>query len=326
MQSVPVAQFFYVFYSVLNLFLISVCWSFLLEIFESGQSKRLFGIIAAGGTAGALAGPAVTYFAVLTVGNNGILFIGASLFILAIFFQRILMRIWTSKAAAQPGGVAAKDKAMGGNPFAGFTLVLRSPYLLGIALFVVFISTVSTLLYFEQMRLVELTFSDTGERTRVFAAIDGIVQGLTIVSQVFLTGRIASRLGLVVLLTIVPFAMIFGFVALAATGTFMALAVVMILRRAGEYAFVRPGREILWSRLDSESKYKAKNFIDVPIYRGADAVAAQVNSALGAAGLGPAAVALLGAGVAALWAVNGWWLGRQHDRETAQQPAVATHG
>jgi AAA family ATP:ADP antiporter len=317
-----IGQFFYVFISVLNLFLISMFWSFLLELFDSGQTKRLFGIIAAGGTAGALIGPFIADMSVERIGNDGVLFLGGGLFFAAIVAQRVLLKIWRENAPSDTAS-QSNDKPIGGNPFAGFALVLRSPYLLGIALFIVLLSTVNTFLYFEQLRLVEITFADTTERTRVFARLDWIVQGLTILSQLFLTGRIAGRFGVIALLTIVPFAMVFGFLALAASGTFAVLAVVFVLRRACEYAFVRPGREMLYSPLDKETKYKAKNVNDVPVYRGADALSAQVNSLLGAAGFGASAVALLGAAVAAAWGFVGIWLGRRFEKNAAEANAPA---
>jgi AAA family ATP:ADP antiporter len=306
--SIAIGQFFYVFISILSLFLTSVFWAFLLELFDNGQAKRLFGVIAAGGTAGALAGPGITYIAVSTLGNGGILFVGAAMFVVAIICQRALLRIWKARSASHQ-----EDRPIGGNPFAGFLLVLQSPYLLAIALFVVLLAAATTFLYFEQLRLVQATFANTQDRTKVFAALDWIVQGLTIVCQLFLTGRIASRLGLSVLLAIVPVIMIFGFLSLAAVGTFAVLAVVFVLRRVGEYAFVRPGREILFSRVDNETKYKAKNVIDVPVYRASDAITAQVSTALESGALGTSAVAFIGAVVAVVWAVNGWWLGKRSD-------------
>lgn len=318
--NIAAGQFFYVFISVLNLFLISMFWSFLLELFDSEQTKRLFGVIAAGGTAGALVGPFVSDMLVERIGNSGILFLGAGMFFAAIVAQRVLLRIWHESApTTDPSAKAQSERPIGGNPFAGFMLVLRSPYLLGIALFIVMISTVNTFLYFEQLRLVEITFSDMTERTRVFARLDWIVQTLTILSQIFLTGRIAKRFGVTALLTVVPFAMVLGFLALAASGTFAVLAIVFVLRRACEYAFIRPGREMLYSPLDKETKYKAKNVNDVPVYRGADALAAQVNNGLNAAGVGAAGVAFLGAAVAAVWGFIGWWLGRRLEKINAGQ-------
>jgi len=316
-KSVAFGQFFYVFISVLSLFLVSVFWSFLVELFDSGQAKRLFPVIAAGGTAGALVGPLFTDLAARSIGSGGILYVGATLFASAVVLQAILIRLW--KSGPEPNQerdeahYQSRDRALGGNPLAGVTLVLRSPYLLGIAAYVALLATANTFLYFEQLRLVATTFADTQTRTSVFARIDWIVQSLTILAQLFITGRIASRLGLVVLLTIIPVAIFFGFLALSIWNTFMLLAVVIVLRRSGEYAFVRPGREMLWTPMSKETKYKAKNFVDVPVYRGADAAVAQLQRAIEGAGFGVQTAALLGALAAVLWAVNGWWLGRRYD-------------
>ena len=321
-RSVAVGQFFYVFISVLSLFLVSVFWSFLVELFDSGQAKRLFPVIAAGGTAGALVGPLFTDLTARSIGNGGILFVGSALFGLAVVLQAILIRLWKSDPEPHRERAEAhyqsRDRALGGNPLAGVTLVLRSPYLLGIAAYVALLATANTFLYFEQLRLVSTAFADTQTRTSVFARIDWIVQSLTILAQLFITGRIASRLGLVVLLTIIPVAIFFGFLALSIWNTFMVLAVVIVLRRSGEYAFVRPGREMLWTPMSKETKYKAKNFVDVPVYRGADAAVAQLQRAIEGAGFGVQTAALLGALAAVLWAVNGWWLGRRYD--SAAQP------
>jgi len=313
---------FYVFISVVNLFLISVFWSFLLEIFDSGQTKRLFGVIAAGGSAGALTGPFISDMAVEYIGNNGVLFLGAALFVVAIVFQQALFNIWSKSAGARGAQAAQQDRPIGGNPFAGVTLILRSPYLLGIALFIVFISTVNTLLYFEQLRLVKEMFPSAVERTRVFARLDWIVQTLTMLSQIFITGRVAAKFGVKALLTVVPIAMVIGFLSLAAAGVFAVFAVVFVLRRSCEYAFIRPGREMLWAPLDKETKYKAKNTADVPVYRGADALVAQGSTALEHSGVGPAGVALLGAAAAAVWGAIGWWLGARYEAQTAASKAA----
>jgi len=314
------SRVFYVGISVINLLLVSVFWSFLLELFASEQTKRLFGFIAAGGTTGALIGPFITDRFVTLIGNTGVLFFGAALFVVAIFCQRALLkelRPSDAPAATAANAVAAPrgGRGVGGNPFAGIAIVLKSPYLLGIAGFVVLISAVNTILYFEQLRLVKGMFDNPEQRTQMFARIDFIVQSLTVVSQLFITGRLAHKLGVTALLTIVPLLVVCGFLVLATSGVFVVLATVMVLRRWGEYAFIRPGREMLWSRLDTETKYKAKNFVDVPVYRISDAIIANFQNALKSGGMSAAQGALLGAGVAALWAVNGWWLGRRHDKE-----------
>jgi AAA family ATP:ADP antiporter len=325
-RSVAVGQFFYVFISVLSLFLVSVFWSFMVELFDSGQAKRLFPVIAAGGTAGALAGPLFTDLTARSLGEGGILFVGAAMFGVAVMLQALLIRLWKREPELRRDGSEtagqSRDRALGGNPFAGVTLVLRSPYLLGIAAYVTLLATANTFLYFEQLRLVEATFPDRQMRTSVFARIDWIVQSLTILAQLFITGRVASRLGVVVLLTIIPVAIFFGFVALAIWNSFVVLAVVIVLRRSGEYAFVRPGREMLWSPMTKETKYKAKNFVDVPVYRGADAVVAQLQRAIEGVGFGAQTVALFGAVGAILWTVNGWWLGRRHDAAASAEKPI----
>jgi ATP:ADP antiporter, AAA family len=238
------------------------------------------------------------------------------MFVAAIFCQRILLRLWSGRTDATN---KAEDRPLGGNPFAGLMIILRSPYVLGIAGFVAFISLVNTLLYFEQLRLVELNFPELKDRTQVFSGFDSVVQGLTVFCQIFLTGRIAARFGVKTLITFVPVLMILAFGALGVSGAFVVLTAVVIGRRVLEYAFVRPGREMLWSPLDKESKYKAKNTVDVPVYRLSDAMSAQVNRLVEGAGFGAGAVAWLGAGVAALWGLLGWWLGRRfEDQEKLQ--------
>ncbi len=323
-SSIVAAQFFFVFISVLNLFVVSVFWSFLLELFDVDQTKRLFGVIAAGGTAGALGGPLLTDLTVRFVGNSGILFLGAGLFVCAIILQRLLIRLGRTRQWGGQGGSPLADRPMGGNPFAGFTLIFKSPYLIGIAIFVVLLASVNTFLYFEQLRIVSATFPDREVRTQVFSRLDYTVQTLTILSQVLVTGRLASRWGVGALLTIVPLVMVCGFLMLAGLHTFPVFAAVMIARRVGEYAFIRPGREMLFSRVDTETKYKAKNAIDVPVYRGGDALVAQVDSALSGAGMSAANLALLGAGTAAAWGVNGYLLGRANARAAAKAGSGAT--
>jgi len=319
-KNATLARVFYVGISVMNLLLVSVFWSFMLEILSSDQTKRLFGIIAAGGTAGAFFGPLVTGQIVLKVGNSGVLYMGAAMFLVAVVLQWVLLSQWHKMmpVASGTGGqprASERDRALGGNPFAGFALVMRSPYLIGIMLFIVGVSAVNTFLYFEQLALVEKQFDEIAKRTQVFANLDTIVQGLVIVTQLFLTGFIATRLGLTVLLVMIPIVMIFGLTVFAISGTFIVLAVAMVIRRWGEYAFIRPGREMLFSVVDRESKYKAKNLLDVAVYRIADATFAQLKKVLEALGMSGPVEAMLTAAIAGLWAFNGWWLGRRHEAE-----------
>jgi AAA family ATP:ADP antiporter len=315
-----VARVFYVAISVINLLLVSVFWSFILEVLTSEQAKRLVGFIMAGGSLGALLGPGATALSVTSIGNDGVLYIGAGMYLLAVFLQRLLVAQWRRIA---PGAdsravtLAERERALGGNPFAGFMLVLRNRYLLGIALFIAGISAINTFLYFEQLELVEAQFEELAARTQVFASLDTIVQMLVIITQLSLTGYIATRLGVIALLVTIPIVMVFGLTVFAAFGTFSVLAGAMVLRRWGEYAFIRPGREMLFSRVDKESKYKAKNVCDVAVYRVADAVFAQLKKLLDAVGMGGPAQAMTAAAVAAAWAVNGWWLGRRFEKEKA---------
>lgn len=323
------ARFFYVWISIFNLFVVSVFWTLMVDRTSSEQAKRLFGVIAAGGTSGGLIAPIITDFLVERVGRTGVLVTSASLFAIAIVCQMILLRVWrrSPKAGAD---TSSREKPIGGNPFAGITRVLRSPYLLGFCLFVFLLASVTTFLYFDQLRLVKEAFPNEDDRTQVFARIDFVVQALTLLTQVFFTGRIATRLGLAVLLVSVPLAMLGGFLTLALISNFWVLAVVMVIRRAGEYALTRPGREILFTSVDTETKYKAKNFIDVVVYRGGDALSAQVRGGLKASDISSAALALVGAGLALVWAVVGWWLARRHETQPAplgspdRHPAAST--
>jgi len=313
-----IGAFFYVMISVLNLFVVSVMWSFLLELYTSEQTKRLFGIVAAGGTAGALFGPFITGRLVGSIGNSGVLYLGAGMFLVAIACQRVLIGIWDR--VGWRGDSAArteKERPIGGNPFAGFWLVLKSPFLLGIAVYVVLMSGVSTFLYFEQLRQVTAADISEAAQTRLFSNIDFTVQALTFGLQIFATGRLAYRWGIGVLLTAVPILMIAGMSYLVAFNSLAVLIVVIVIRRVGQYAFVRPGREMLFSRVDTESKYKAKNFIDVPVYRGGDALVAQTTGGFGSTGN---TAVLVGTGVAAIWAVCGWWLGRRKEHRTDAGP------
>ncbi|MBL8772736.1 MAG: hypothetical protein JNK30_15240 [Phenylobacterium sp.] len=303
-----VGSFFYVWISVLNVMLVSVFWSFLLELFSSEQTRRLFGFIAAGGTFGALVGPLLTALLADVLGVPGLLYMAAVGFAGAIGCQLVLLAVWKGRTDGAPA-----EGGLGGNPFAGFTQVLSSPYLLGIAAFVCLLSAANTILYFEQLRLVEETFADPDRRTQVFATLDVVVQSLTVATQLFLTGRIATRLGVKALLTLLPVLMIGAFLALAAFNAFAVLAAAIVLRRWGEYALVRPGREMLFSKLDTEAKYKAKSFIDVPVYRLADYVGGQAKTAVDAVTASPTVSVLVGAGLAGVWALNGLWLGRRHD-------------
>ena len=318
------ARVFYVWISVYNLFVVSVAWSLMADVFDAGQAKRLFAFIAAGASVGGLAGPALSALLVGGLGEAGLMLLAGLLLGVALALKYSLMRWREVGGAGRPGAAPAEStrRPLPGNPFSGITRVLKSPYLLGIAGFVVLLATVTTFLYFEQARLVAELFPDRTAQIRVFGTIDLIVQAGALLSQVFITGRLAQRLGVRVLLAIVPLLVCLGFLGLALAPSFAMLAALMIVRRIGEYAFVRPGREMLFAPLDAESKYKAKNVIDTIVYRAGDAISGWAKTALDMLGQGAGLVAVVGAFCALLWGLLGWQLGRQADDRAERSVAV----
>lgn len=303
------ARGFYIWLSVFNLLAVSVAWSVMADLFRIAEAKRLFALMAVGASVGGLVGPLLGVALVGSIGHPGLLLVSAALLVGTIVAARRL-HAWRDRYPLGPDETRARSKPLGGSPFAGASQVLRSPFLLGSAVFVLLLAATTTFLYFEQARLVEAVFPNRVDQTRVFGVIDVIVQAIAIVTQLFLTGRIAQRLGVGVLLVAVPLVIAGGFVWLAFTPTFAVLAVVMIARRAGEYALVRPGREMLFTVVPVEAKYKAKNFIDTVVYRGADALSAWLKATIELMAQQPAIAAVVGAAIALTWAATGAWLAR----------------
>lgn len=316
------ARTFYVWLSVFNLLAISLAWSVLADLLAAPEAKRLFAIIAAGASLGGLTGPILGTLLVAPFGHAGLLVISAVLLALSAVAAVALHR-WRDRNPIPDREAAPRAKPLGGHPFAGATAVFAQPYLAAIALFVVLLAVVNTFLYFEQARLVAETFPDRIRQTQVFGLIDTVVQSLTLLIQIFLTGRIAQRFGIGALLVAVPLVMAAGFLWLAMAPVFAVLAVIMVVRRVGEYALVRPGREMLYTVVDPEEKYKAKSFIDTVVYRGGDAIGGWVKRALDVLAEHPAAAMLIGAAIALGWAATGAWLGRREAaREEAQTPVT----
>jgi AAA family ATP:ADP antiporter len=302
-----VARAFYVWLSVFNLVAISLAWSVLVDAFSAEQGRRLFGLAAAGASLGGIAGPLLALALVGALGHAGLLLLATG-FLLASIAAAGHVR--APGARRLPAG-ELPPRSLGGGPLDGAREVLGSSYLLGIAAFTVLLACVSTFLYFEQARQVAAAFPDPVDQTRVFGSLDAIVQGLSILAQLFVTGQLARRLGAGVLLVAVPLVAALGLVWLALAPGFAVLAVVMVLRRAGEYAFVRPGREMLYSVVPASAKYRAKQFNDTVVYRGADALAAWLRTAADTLAQQPAVAAALGAGLAVLWALSGGLLARR---------------
>lgn len=321
-ENVWTARAFYVWLSVFNLLAISLAWSVLADVLPAAQAKRLFAMIAGGASLGGLTGPILGTVLVAPIGHAGLLFLAALLLTLSAAAAMWLHR-WRDRNPLPREQLAPRADPLGGHPFAGATAVARSGYLAGIALFVVFLAIVSTFLYFEQARLVAETFPDRTRQTQVFGLIDTLVQTLTILIQIFLTGRIAERFGIGALLVAVPLVMAAGFLWLAVAPVFLVLAVIMVARRVGEYALVRPGREMLYTVAEPEEKYKAKNFIDTVVYRGGDAIGGWVKRGLDVFAEHPAVAMIIGTGIALGWAATGAWLGRQErGREARQDPTA----
>ena len=303
------ARAFFIWASVFNLFVVSVFWSFMVDIFSSAQGKRLFGLIAAGGTAGAITGPSLTALLVVPIGPMNLLLISALLLAGAVLCIRQL-GVWSAQQAPA-AGAARVPEALGGSVLAGLTLILRSPYLLGVALFMLLFTTMSTFLYFEQAHIVAQSFDNPAERTRFFALLDLAVNTLTVVVQVLVTSRLLSRLGVAGSLAMVPLLSALGFALLALTPVLAALVGFQVLRRAGDYAITRPAREMLYTVVDREAKYKAKNALDTVVYRGGDALAGWLFAGLKSLGLGLAAIAWIAVPLALAWAAVALWLGRR---------------
>lgn len=326
-ESRSLAAIFYVWLSVFNMFIISVFWSFMADLYARNQSKRLFGFIAAGGSVGAAVGPAITALLVTVVGTGTMLLISAAGFGLAIVTIVLLVREKARLlAAADPGEDAGDvqqtrlDHKLGGNPFAGFTLLLKSPFLLLIAIFILLLTWVSTILYIQQAQFISDAFASREERTQVFALVDLIVNVCAIGVQIFGTGRLIQRFGVTTGLVLIPVVMFSAFLLVAAAPVLLVLLGVQIVRRVAEYAISRPSREMLFTVIDQESKYKAKNVIDTVVYRFGDLSAAWGQAGLQAWGLGAAAIAVVGAAVAAVWGVFALILGRRFEGMRGDTP------
>jgi ATP:ADP antiporter, AAA family len=301
-----VARTFFVWVSVYNLFVVSVFWSFMVDLFDRDQANRLFGTIAAGGSAGALVGPGLTAFLAVPLGTVNLLLLSAAFLAAAtLCIHRLLA--WS---AARGKGRGTTEEPVGGSIWGGVTEVVRSPYLLGICLYMLLYTVLSTFLYFQQARLVADASMTSEARTTLFAAMDLAVNLLALAGQVFLTARVIRGLGLPATLAIVPAITVLGFGALWLAPVLGVVVGFQVLRRAADFALARPGREILFTVVDREAKYKAKNFIDTVVYRTGDAAGGWAFAGLKALGLALAGIAIVAVPLAVLWLVVSVLLGR----------------
>ena len=323
-----VARVFFVWISVFNLFAVSVFWSFMADLYASEQGKRLFGFIAAGGSAGALLGPLLTVGLVGALGPINLLIVAALLLELAVLCARGLERATPKqdeaikKEAPAASAIAAKPEvAMGGSWLAGFMLVLRSPYLGGIALWVFLLSLAGTFLYFQQANLVAAASDDPAVRTRIFASIDLAVGILTLLIQGVVTGRVIARFGTGPAAAFLPLIFALGFAALAMNPALMIVFAFQALQRTANFAVSNPAREVLFTVVAREEKYKAKYVIDGVVFRGADAISGWAFAALRSAGMELTMIALVTVPIALIWLVLALALGRMQERRAIEQAA-----
>ena len=333
-----VARVFFVWISVFNLFAVSVFWSFMADLYAPGQSKRLFGFIAAGGSAGALLGPSLTVALAGPLGPVNLLIVAALLLEAAVLCAARLeaaaaaLRAESEGPAAPAPAIAQDGGGLGGGWLAGIAMVLRSPYLAGIALWVALLSLAGTFLYFMQANIVAAASDDPAVRTRIFATIDLAIGILTILVQFAATGRLINRFGAGPAAAFLPLVFCVGFVALFLTPMRWVVIAFQAAQRAANFALSNPAREVLFTVLEREEKYKAKNVIDIVVFRGGDAVSGWLFALLRGAGLDPGAISLATVPVTAAWLVLALALGRVHERraraplQQSARPATIRQG
>lgn len=310
---VLVDKSFYVWVSLFSLFHLSVFWSFMADLFTKEQAGRLFAFIAVGASSGAIAGPIIAAVAVSLVGSESLILIASVLLLVsipAVYYLQYLKR-------AELGNVTVRGSLdqyrVGGDALAGFKMFFTSPYLIGIAVFIALYTAIGSFAYFEQTNLLREYTED--QRTLILALLSLTVNILTFVLGFFVTSRLVTRYGMPTTLAIMPVVMCIALIVLAFTPVLLVLIVLQIARQAGNYGVTRPAREMLFTAVSRESRFKAKSVVDVVMYRGSDAVWAMGFAALtDGLGFSLAAMGAIGAGIAAVWAVTGLVLGRAFDR------------
>ena len=312
---------FYVWVSVFSLFHISIFWSFMSEIFTKEQSGRLFGIIAAGASIGGLIGPSITALFSVSLGIDSLMLIGSMMLLIPIPIIFYLQLLKTTDLNNGTSDLPQTNQPIGGNPIAGFKMLFSNPYLISIALFIFLYTGISSFVYFELKNL--LSDLSRPERTMIWAQMDLAVNVLSISMGLFVTGRIVSRFGMPVTIALVPVIVCIGLLVLAISPLLGVVMILQIVRRAGNYGVTRPAREMLFTLVDRETRFKAKPVIDIVAYRGSDMLMAWLFTGLTQGlGLGLAAVAAIGAGIAALWSLVGIYLGRWFERENHDQDSI----
>lgn len=309
---ITTGQVFYVWFSVFNLFITMVFWAVMADRFTLDQGKRFFGVIAVGGTCGAIFGPWLTSMLAAPLGTPALLLVSTGFLGLALVACWAITHVQPDRIGRTHDTRPAIDERelIGGRAWEGFRAVFRSRYLLGIAIYVIILAIVVTFIYFTRLQMVAELGESTDQRTTLFARIDLITQVATLIMQALVAGHLMKRLGVHITLALLPLTTVLGFIGLAMVGSLAALITLEASFRAVQRAIMRPARETLYTVASREDKYKAKAFIDTFVYRGGDVVGAQVEGLLGRLGMGLAAVASVAVPLALMWAVLGLWLGR----------------
>ena len=316
-QHIWVGRVFFVWASVFNLFVVSIFWALMVDVFDSEQGKRLFGFIAAGATLGGIAGSTLTASLAKDVAATYLLLGSAVLLEAAVFSVRRLSRL--SDALHRRPAAQSEGALIGGNVLSGITHAFKSPYLINVSVYILLFAITSTFLYFQQAEIARQSFADRGARTAFFARIDLWVNVLTLGAQLFLTGRVLRAIGVGLTLAMLPGLSILGFGTLSLTPTIAVLVIYQVLRRAGNFAFARPSREVLFTVVPREDKYKAKSFIDTVVYRTGDQVGAWSYAGLGFLGLAMSGISMLAIPISIVWLLNGLWLGRKQEKMATEE-------
>ena len=305
-------QIFYVWVSVFSLLNISVFWSFMADIYSKQQATRLFGFIAAGSSLGAIFGPTISLLLATKIGSYNLILVSACLLIVPVFIATVLEKIRASDLGTQEKN-QDYDQPLGANILSGFKEFALNRLLLGIGIFIVLYTGISTFIYFELKNI--LVDYNQDLRTQIWAGMDLAVNVLAVVTAMFATSRLATRFGLSVTLPLVPIIIILGLLIVAVSPILWVVVGLQIVRRAGEYSITKPAREMLFTIVDRESRFKAKSVIDVVVYRAGDIFWAWAFTGLTQVlGMSLAAIALVGAGIASMWSLLAVYLGRYFDK------------
>jgi ATP:ADP antiporter, AAA family len=309
-----VAAAYFCWFSTINLILISVFWTFMADLFSAEQATRLYALLAAGGSLGAIAGPLITTSLVRTVGIDGLFLIAVVGFIIVIVIVHALI---AEKKKLQEAGVSAQvttlDHVLPGNPFRGFELLWKSAYMMGQAVFMLLMTWIATILYFLQTDLIQRAYSVVEQRTIAFADVDLFVNVCSALVMIFGLSALFRRFGVTASLVLSPVLMVVACGAVIAVPTLFMVQAARSLQRISQYAIARPSREVLFTVVDQQSKYKAKNVIDTVAYRFGDLTAAWMQTGLRAAGFGLIGAVVLGIVVSVAWGFVGAGLGRRYE-------------